>query len=384
VFPLLPGLHNFKWEYTKDQDVTLGLDAAFVDFIEFPSIQYTSADAGPDASIFECQDYSCLGTATYYDSLMWTSTGSGTFTDPLSEHTLYKLSKADKEAGFVSLILTVYGPSITDYAADTVNVVIIPKPTAFAGLDTGICLNDDFQVSDASATNYVSLSWNTMGTGTFSDPSILKPIYYPGADDTLAGSVRLVFRSYSSNVESCGVAFDTLLLTFYPLPVIPLVKEFQRCTGYSATLDATTVGSTHYLWQPGGETTAHITVDSTGIGVGQKTFTVEVTGEHGCVSQASSTVSFEECSEKKQLGNIFFRVFPNPSRDDFYVELFSDVKQDVNYKVSDDAGSVILTGDLNFQGQKTLHLNLFHLPAGSYLFTLRTGKDTASQKIVIF
>jgi hypothetical protein len=174
------------------------------------------------------------------------------------------------------------------------------------------------------------------------------------------------------------------LLTFYPLPVIPLEREFHRCAGYSATLDATTVGGTHYLWHPGGETTPQITVDSTGIGEGQKIFTVEVTGDQGCVSQASSKVSFQECAEKKQLGNIFFRVFPNPSRDDFYVELFSDVKQDVNYKVSDDAGSVILSGDLNLHGQKILHLNLYHLPAGSYLFTLRTGKDTASQKIVLF
>jgi subtilisin family serine protease len=54
-YAVTSGTHTFKWSYTKDQSVSTGDDAGFIDFIEFPAlgeIPYPSATASP-ASIHE-------------------------------------------------------------------------------------------------------------------------------------------------------------------------------------------------------------------------------------------------------------------------------------------------------------------------------------------
>ncbi|MBK7031529.1 MAG: hypothetical protein IPH45_21080, partial [Bacteroidales bacterium] len=225
-FPLIPGLHELKWEYNKDKAVENGLDAAFVDYIEFPSIQYTTSDAGPDASINECQNFACLGAASYYDSLRWTTTGSGIFLSILRRHIPnIPPSQADKAAGWVTLILTVFGPSVNEIAIDSMNLVIVPRPTAYAGPDAGICAGEAFHVALASAANYQSLSWSTLGQGVFNDRASVLPVYSPGAADSIAGKVHLVLSTYSNNTEGCGMAKDTLELTIYSLPVIPLEEK---------------------------------------------------------------------------------------------------------------------------------------------------------------
>ncbi|NVO19577.1 MAG: T9SS type A sorting domain-containing protein [Bacteroidetes bacterium] len=384
VFPLLPGRHTLKWEYAKDQAVTSGLDAAFIDFIEFPSIQYTTADAGPNASIFECENFNCIGTATYYDSLRWVTTGAGHFDNPTKERTKYRPGESDKEAGSVTLILRVYGPSASDFASDSMNLSILPRPTSNAGFDAGICAGGEFQVTGASATNYKTLSWYSSGTGVFNDRAILLPMYHPSAEDYLMGSVKLVLNIYASNIEDCGVATDTMLLTFYPLPVIPLEKEYTRCAGYSADLNASIPGGVSYAWQPGGQTSPEVRIDTAGVGIGKANYKVSVTDEHGCSTDASLSVEFTNCTEKQAAGNIFFRVYPNPVQDDFYVEFYTSINEKVSWQLSNDAGSVILQSpEFEFEGYKVEHLDLHKLSQGTYVFTVRNGDKVGSKKIIV-
>lgn len=384
VFPVVPGNHVFRWEYTKDPDIVSGLDAAFVDFIELPSVQYTTADAGKDATIYECQVFACKGIATYYDSLLWTSTGTGVFSDPDKVHTRYTPSSADKESGHVVLILTVYGSTVNELAVDSMNLVILPQPTAYAGPDAGICAGNSFEITASSATNYTSLFWGTPGGGSFNDPSMLRPMFTPSASDTAKGFAELVFVSYAGNNDACGVAMDTLLLTIHPLPVIPLQAAYKRCTGYSILLDATVPEGLNYAWMPGGQSGPELHLDSTGTGAGEKTISVEVTSIHGCTSMASTRIIFEECSEKVQAGEIYFRLFPNPGFGVFILELFSENRKTAWYQVSNAEGKVVHdSGTFEVEGILNRELQLSHLAQGNYLLTVYSDNRSVSLKLIV-
>lgn len=384
VFPVIPGYHTFKWEYSKDQDVINGLDAAFIDFIEFPSVQYTTADAGKDATIFECQGFACNGVATFQDSLRWTTSGSGYFANESNEHTSYFPSESDKEAGSVFLILTVYGSTVNEMDVDSMQLIILPQPTAYAGPDAGICKGESFQVSAASASNYTSLLWGTLGNGTFSDPLALMPTYYPGKSDTINGYADLVMISYAGNNDACGYAVDTLRLELYSLPEIPIASFYDRCAGYSVTLDASLEGGLSYLWSPGGSSSAELRIDSTGIGVGEKQFTVEVIGNHGCRAEKSATVRFKDCTEKVQAGSLFFRVFPNPAVSGAEIELFSELPQTIEYSITNSSGQrVFSSGGFEIFGLQNREIEIQNLSQGTYHLTVIAGKEKASVPLII-
>ncbi|MBK7173915.1 MAG: T9SS type A sorting domain-containing protein [Bacteroidales bacterium] len=385
VFPVTPGYHDFKWEYAKDPELSIGLDAAFVDFIEFPSVQYTTAEAGKDAIIYECQVYACNGIATYYDSLQWITTGTGIFANPNAAHTRYTPSEADKAAGLVTLILKVYGSTVNDLPIDSMNLTILPQPTAYAGPDAGVCKGESFRIVSASASNYTSVFWGTDGSdGTFSDPAILFPEYIPGPSDLLKGYADLLLVSYAGNNDACGIDVDTLRLTLYDLPVIPLPASYTRCTGYSADLDATTPGAVSYDWNPGNQSSAVIRVDSTGTGIGTATLEVTVIGEHGCSATKSTRVSFEDCPEKIQSGSVYFRVYPSPAQSQAYIELYSSSEIKVSYSLANASGSIVMNSEeFLLSGQKIIPLAIEHLSQGTYLLTLKSDQSVTT-RLVIF
>lgn len=385
VFPVVPGYHTFKWEYKKDPELSIGLDAAFVDFIELPSVQYTTADAGKDATIYECQVYACNGVATFYDSLQWTTSGTGIFTNPAAAHTRYTPSEADKAAGSVILILKVYGSTVNDLAVDSLNLTILPQPRAYAGPDAGICKGDSLSIQLASASNYTSLLWGTLGSdGTYSDPTTLLPVYTPGPNDILNGFADLVMVSFAGNNDACGVDIDTMRLVLYSLPEIPLPAVYTRCTGYSADLDATTPGATTYIWEPGNQSTPTIRVDSTGIGTGTAFFEVTVTGEHGCRASKTTRVDFENCPEKIKSGSVFFRVFPNPATEEAYLELYSAASVDVSWLLTKISGEVVLSSEkIVLTGQQFFPLGVDHLASGIYLLTVKADESATTRLIIL-
>ena len=68
------------------------------------------AIAGPNDVICEFADIQLRGdTAWNHSSLLWTTTGDGTFSDDMALHPIYYLGPADSAASSVTLVLTSYG-----------------------------------------------------------------------------------------------------------------------------------------------------------------------------------------------------------------------------------------------------------------------------------
>jgi len=213
-------------------------------------------DAGPDASI--CGGtFTATGTsASHYDNIYWTTSGTGSFTNSTTLNPTYTPSVADITAG--SVILTLHGVSLTPCTGELTDAMVLsllPAPTADAGANATICSGNSYTLSGSSATNYSSLNWTSSGSGTFSNNTILHPTYFPSAADRSNGSVILTLGA--TGIAPCnGVTEDAMVLTIAPVAIANAGPDASICAGsiYTLTLASASYYST-LDWQTSGSGT---------------------------------------------------------------------------------------------------------------------------------
>ncbi len=74
TFSLTAGLHSFEWKYEKDQSVSSGEDAAWLDYIVFPAIDFSDPEIETSMSAFEKTMYI---SETDTDTIVITNVGGG-------------------------------------------------------------------------------------------------------------------------------------------------------------------------------------------------------------------------------------------------------------------------------------------------------------------
>ena len=178
---------------------------------DFGPIAPPTAFAGDNSEICSQEAYYGQGSATSQQSVLWTTDGDGTF---INENTLtpgYIRGSGDLNLGFFELVLTAYGYSPGMEASDTVHIDIIDDVMVDLGNDTLICIDETLQLNP-NVTNVDSLVWTTSGDGTFSNDTILNPMYTPGSQDIADGEVTL--NLYAAAFAPCdGDDEDDLYVT---------------------------------------------------------------------------------------------------------------------------------------------------------------------------
>lgn len=153
-------------------------------------------NAGADTLICEGSDYTTNGaTASFFTNLSWSSTGTGSFANGNSVIATYTPSAADIAAGGVTLTMSVDALApCTGTITDSFVLSINKAATVNAGPDASICNTIPFALSAATASNFSSVQWTTSGTLSFSNSSVVNPIYNPSTADMLSGSVTLTLN----------------------------------------------------------------------------------------------------------------------------------------------------------------------------------------------
>ena len=242
-----------------------------------------TAQAGSDASICEGQTYTLSGGANGHSSVLWSTSGTGSFDDATSLSATYTPSAADETAGTVTLTLTAYAvaPCTTD-GTDSMVLTIMPASTAYAGADETICEGGSYTITDATATNYTSILWTHNGTGSLSDATTLSPSYNAGAGET--GTVTLTM----SVTGTCGNSTDAMDITIDAASTAYAGADETICEGGSYTItDATATNYTSILWTHNGTgslsdaTTLSPTYNAGAGETGTVTLTMSVTGTCG-------------------------------------------------------------------------------------------------------
>ena len=171
---------------------------------------------------------------SYYSSLTWNTSGTGTFSDPTILHPLYTPGIQDLENGQVILSLIVSGSPLCQAQSDSLTLSLSKPVVVSAGPDGSTCGDHPFSLSSSDAQNYSLLSWNSSGTGTFNDPHVLHPAYTPGIEDIIAGNVRLVLDA--TGMGSCPTIADTLLLAVTSPPSAIAGPDQATCQNGSVTV----------------------------------------------------------------------------------------------------------------------------------------------------
>lgn len=178
-FPVPAGVHSFKWEYKKNSTGESGSDCAWVDYIELPTELFSTVFAGPDDE--SCIDglFQCIGMVSNQDSLLWSTSGDGSFNDPGIRMPMYTPGENDLQNGTVNLSLKNFdldGETVLDEMM--LSFIDIPvAPAQPAGPDL-------IDVYKDSETNYTILP--VLGAGDYN--WVINPVEagYLFTNDTLA------------------------------------------------------------------------------------------------------------------------------------------------------------------------------------------------------
>ncbi|HOW24315.1 MAG TPA: T9SS type A sorting domain-containing protein [Bacteroidales bacterium] len=249
AFTVTPGSHWFSWSYSKDVYTIGGQDKAWIDFVVFPARLRTSASAGNDGISCETTPFALSGNATKYNSILWTTSGNGSFNDPTILAPVYTPGDEDVAAGSVTLTLTAYGDDIT--VSDAMTLAFSVNPTAFAGSDIASCDLEPIVLQEAVAEHYDSLLWTTTGMGTLVNATELQVEYMPVPEE-LGQSVTLTLTAYAT--EPCQDITDEMVITFIQTPDPQISGPLAVCQNAVATYSTPLLESYIYTWEIGGGT----------------------------------------------------------------------------------------------------------------------------------
>lgn len=269
--------------------------------------------------------------------------------------------------------------------------VITVSVNSFAGLDGEICAGETFACQGA-ATNYNSVLWTTAGDGTFSDPSILNPVYTPGNLDVNQGVVVLTFTAYGSGGT---FAADDLILTVNPLPgqASDITGDNQVCAGYAGSYFCAAIpdaSSTQWLLEPalaGSLTVLNdtvVTITWSASFTGQAT--LQVRGENDCGVGSWSEIFTIEVLDCTGLAEIIpsFSVYPNPANGFLYINHAQNDSGLLTVMIYDLVGNAVFEEKRSFANSQPMTIGLSDIQEGIYLLRLSfNGQNILNKKIII-
>jgi len=258
-----------------------------VDTMTLVLINAPTADAGADIDLCGTPaDVSITGASSSNGTILWTTSGDGTFDDSGLINPVYTFGPTD--AGPVTLTLTVTGPGTCGAATDDLIISFIEAPVADAGIDDVVCGSAvTYNISDATASGGTIL-WTTGGDGIFDDDTSANPVYTFGTNDLDAADVTLTLTVTGTGV--CGDASDDKVITINELPGITVLEHSDiSCNGLS--------DGTLRIEGSGGASPYTYSIDGGAYGasgnftpLGAATYLLSVMDANGCIKDTSITI----------------------------------------------------------------------------------------------
>ena len=245
-----------------------------------------------------------------------------------------------------------------------------------------ICTGTQLQLH-GTASSYDSLRWITHGDGTFTNDTILNPVYTPGAGDVSSGSVKLRLTATGAN----GCFASVLNLAINPVPVVHLsvLPGDTLCGGQTAHLSVDTIQGGHYLWTPGGFTAPDINVDtSLTHGFGSGWFRARITNSGNCSSSDSVRVTFKDCSGiAESTAGPDYEIYPNPNDGTFTLKTRNRSGQMTIRLLN--ALNIVVFEDKDIEVTKGFSrtYNLPDLPAGIYILKMEDRDGKNNMKMIV-
>ena len=205
--------------------------------------QPATVNAGSDQTICSNTPASLAGTiGGSATSATWSTSGTGSFGNAGNLTTTYTPGAADITAGSVTLTLTTNDPTGPCPAvSDFLVLTIIRAPQVNAGADAIICQGNSYTVNDATASNYVTLTWTEDGTGSITaGQGTLTPTYTPGPGEA---NTTVTLTLTATGNSPCASVTDTKALLIDREPVATVGAMRNICNSTTASLSGNSPAS---------------------------------------------------------------------------------------------------------------------------------------------
>lgn len=264
------------------------------------------------------------------------------------------------------------------------------QSTLSAGGNDMVCAGQSYQTK-SSGIYLMGIFWETSGTGTFNNATILQPIYTPSQADIQNGSVVLSVSATAANGQPLSDQMTLYMVTNPGTPSKP-GGEQEVCTNYGISYPystsqlseiqayvwelipsqaGTVVGNSHnieILWTPDftGDVQLHVKA-------------VNACGES--VFSEALAISANICTGIEESVAQQISIFPNPGTGLFFVKIPSG-SGNLQLNVFNAFGQMILN-ETRLSTDDLLEIDLQFNPAGVYLIKVKANAINFSTKIVL-
>jgi gliding motility-associated-like protein len=226
---------------------TAELDSLLVEFSPAPEVNAGNNMQVCDGSNFVNLSGEITGGASQG---VWTTSGTGTFSNATSLNTTYTFSADDELALSVILYLESTDNNGCLSVMDSLTVSIGNNAIAEVMDDFSACISDgSITISGTISGAIGSGTWSTLGDGVF-DPNSEDLItnYLPGVNDLNDGVVLLVLEA----TNTCVPSSDTLTVVFLPNATSIAGNDETTCANNVVMLNGDVLDATGLLWLSSG------------------------------------------------------------------------------------------------------------------------------------
>jgi gliding motility-associated-like protein len=221
-------------------------------FLTLDILDIVMISAGPPQVSCDQRPFLVSGSqAVNFTSLLWTTSGNGTFDDPSIMHPVYSPSASDVASGQITLTFLGGSTPPCGPRSDTMMLTFIPGPSASPGPDGNICQGMSYKVHGVTLSHFSGFKWENNGQGELKDTGTLNPTYVPAPGEL--GEVQLVLYATGNSVcqDSSSRCYTTIFI--YPDPDVVADEDQTIKYGASTTLTCEPTGGTgsfQYVWNP--------------------------------------------------------------------------------------------------------------------------------------
>ena len=274
---------------------------------------------------------------------------------------------------------------ITDTVVVVVNLGGCVPPTALA-MSNVTCSDADISWTSDAGTLLSFVRYDTTGFNPATGGALL---INPTSPATLTG--LMPGTTYDVWVaDSCATGAAGSMITFTtasgPLPTIAVSYTQTSTTLSSAVVSFDATGSTGvdtYTWDFGGGSMG-TGVNATFTYAANGTFPVTLTVTNGCGSVDSTFnvivqgISIEESALGQSLS-----IFPNPSDGNFNLSFTLESSENVELRVLNSAGQIILKNNLGSIDKYDGSIDLSNQAKGMYILQIETSNGTVNRRVTI-
>ena len=356
-------------------------------------IPLAQANAGSDMQICPGETAQLHGTASNFYTIAWSSTGTGTFSDPTAQSPVYIPSADDITSGSVTIILTATGLAFCPDASSSLELSFFESPTAVISGSESICFGEQAGIT---ITLTGAAPWEVITSADANPLTINESPYLLLVAPETTSVFTLISVSDANTCTNTGVGEATVTVRHEPhSPIAPTgPSEVDYAYETSSTFATQTVDNADgYYWYIEPSEAGTITGNGTEATVTwadnfQGDVSIKVAAYNDCGTGEVSAI--KQVNLKNTIGisgigkQIALNIFPNPSDGKITIEFTTPKAFAFDIAVINAHGKIVYyRAKMHSKDRFSESLDLGYLNSGMYFVQITTESGEVINRMIM-